>query len=434
VTAEQLAPISHDLLFVNQSGLVRWGHKTNQLEVLVASRPWASYGGIQSFSVSADGRKVILEWRKTVDDYEVALLDLKTGQMVSLMLSDLPGRFRGLSISPDGTWMAYIAPGSLPSGTAQYDLRFASYKPRPVGGGYGYGMIYAVQTEASDHQIEVGFCGEEWSKREWRTCMGFMWSPDSRGILWSDAEGVSLAELGQDARLLVPHTIGISPTQSSSTVDLRTWSPLGRYVLVGIGHSGGWNWGVIDTEFGRAAELPDMLEGSRWGPQVTWMRDGRLFVVRPGNVRSGVPPAGQIWRLGSSGDSGLTLEKEFLIDAAAENYPTAPAQLKDDLLAFALLNASTTSHRERGLYFVDLDKLVPYRVNGLPLAGRTQGAVEDVDKNHFGVKIDWAPDASGAIFQDQYQATTLYVPADGSELYDLRPVFGDWSCCFTWLQ
>ena len=97
------------------------------------------------------------------------------------------------------------------------------------------------------------------------------------------------------------------------------------------------------------------------------------------------------------------------------------------------LNASTTNYEERGLYFVDLDELVPYKVNSLPLAGRIQDPVEDVDKIHFGVRIDWAPDASGAIFQDQYQATTLYVPTDGSELYDLRPAF-DWSCCFVWSQ
>lgn len=432
VTAEQLPFISHDLLFINESGLVRWNYITSQLEVLVASGPWASYGGIQSFSVSFDGQRVVLEGRKTVDEYEVALLDLENGQLASLMLSELPGQFRGLSIFPDGAWVAYIVPGALPSGTAQHHLRLASHQARLIAGGYNYGLIYAVRTDAPDHRIEVGFCSEERSQREWRTCMGFRWSPDSRAILWSDARGVWLAELGQDAKLLVPHTIGISPTQASSTVELRTWSPLGRYLLVGIGHSGGWNWGVIDTEIGRAVELPDMLEGSRWGPQVTWMKDGRLFAVRPGDMRSGASPSGQIWRLESAGDFGLILEKAFLIDVAAENYPMAPTQLKDDLLAFALLNASTTNHEERGLYFVDLDELVPYKVNGLPLAGRIQDPVEDVDKNDFGVKINWAPDASGAIFQDQYQATVLYVPTDGSVLYDLRPVLGGWSCCYVW--
>lgn len=431
-TAYQLPPITHNLLFVSESGLVRWNHATSQLEVLVGVEPWASYGGIKAFSVNADGQRIVLERRKTVPEYEVALLDLGTDQIVSLLLSERTGQFWGLAISPDGAWIAYISPGTLPSDTTGNKLHLASLQPRLAAGGYGYGVIYAMQTEAPRQRIEVGFCSEKRSQEAWRSCMGFLWSPDSRAIIWSDADAVWLAELGRDAQLLIPHTIGVSPVQGSSTVELRAWSPLGRYVLAGIGHFEGWNWGVIDTETGQAAELPDMLEVAYWGPHVNWMQDGRLFAVRPGDILAGTSPSGQIWRVETSSELALTLDKEFVIDVAPENYPTAPVQVTDNHLAFALLNASTANYAERGLYFVQLDSLTPYKVNGLPLAGRINDPAEGLAKVDFAVSIHWSPDGAGAVFQDEYQVARLYVPTDGGPLYDLRPAFGDWSCCFRW--
>jgi len=433
VTADQLPQIAHDLLFVSESGLVRWNHATNQLEVLVGSEPWASYGGIQTFSVAADGQRVVLERRKTVSDYEVTLLDLGTGQTTSLMLSEQTGQFRGLTISPDGMWIAYISPGMLPSSTTNKP-HLASLQPRPATGGYGYGVIYAMQTDAPHQRIEVGFCSEERSQEAWRSCMRFLWSPDSRAIIWSDADGVWLAELGLDAQLLMPHTIGVSPVQASSTVELRAWSPLGRYVLAGIGHFEGWNWGVIDTQSGHVVELPDMLEGAYWGPTVSWMRDGRLFVLKPGDVHIGTSPSGQIWRVDAGNELVVRLDKELTIDVAPENYPTAPVQLVDNRLAFALLSANTFNSTDRGLYSVALDRLVPSKMSGLPSAGRTNDPAESIDRIDFGVRISWSPDGTGVIFQDGYQGTRLYVPTNGDPLYDLHPVLGDWTCCFHWTE
>ena len=186
---DRLPQITHDLFFVSDNRLMRWNHATGQLEVLVDPEAEANLGGIDVsvFSVSDNSQKIALMHRKTIEDYEIALYDMSTRLITSLVSFEYPLYYLiDMSISPDGTWVAYIPPGSLPS--TGHGAHLAAPFPHPATGGSPYGVIYAVRTDTPNRPIEVGFCSED--RTSWRSCMGFLWSPDSHRIIWSDERGV----------------------------------------------------------------------------------------------------------------------------------------------------------------------------------------------------------------------------------------------------
>ncbi|MCP4284061.1 MAG: hypothetical protein GY792_06375 [Gammaproteobacteria bacterium] len=421
-----------NLIFANERGLVQWNSIDDSYEVLIASELHASQGTIESLSASTNGQRFLVGWRqRPVEGNEATLVDIGNGTITPLDFPDLTYLPRDLSISPDGSWAAYINPCSSPS-TPQSTVILMSHRPRPALGGCGAGVIYTVRVETPDQPIEIGYCREERTEGSWRRCMGYLWSPDSQSILWSDAAGVWRAKVGQEPRLLAPYTIGVSPYQTASTVDLRAWSPSGQYVLVGIGHPLGWNWGIINADSGQVFEFPNWIVGSRWGPSVTWLADDRIFAVLPGDIQDETPPYGQIWSINSSKDS-FVLEREFEIDVSPENYPTAPTQLGENLLGFVILNIDEENHRDRGVYFVELPNWMPQKVNALPVNVQHSGYTpSEIDKFGFRVQIHWSPQGDVVIYEDNYLETRLLVPTDHGPPVALKYYFGDWSCCYVW--
>lgn len=450
--AGQLPRITYDLLFLGKYSLMRWNHRTGQIEALVTAeagqgRGWQydhkvawgagpggpGGGGIGSFSVSADGQKVAFV-RLTpagVNAYlsEVALLDMRTGQITVLV----PAQGRGVSgmmLSPDGNWVAYMLPDALP-GAALPPLGRGSGLAVPIarplaGGGPTSGTIYAVRTSAPYDRIEVGYCAEQVTEAVRLECGGFLWAPNSQTIAWNDAHGIWIAELGRPGQLLVPHDpYGLG----GRLFRLSNWSPHGRYALVvaGIYNTDAGSYGVMDTQTGRMADLLPISLGP--GPRITWMQDGRLLITRPGDRLSGTQPAAEIWSVDAGRDPMLSREMEFSFGVGAENFPTSPTQLNDGRLAFALLNENNINYIERGLYIVDLNDLTPRKVNGLPPAQDDRLLMDAL----------WPPDGTGAIVQDWSFSERMlwYVPTDGSPLIDLRPVMdeGDFqACCFVWTR
>jgi hypothetical protein len=439
----QLPPITHDLLFLRQYSLMRWNHATGQIEALVTPEArqgqsgqrdytvaWSTGpggppppdGGMIAFSTSTDGRSIALaRWRGS-EAYDIDLLDMETSQVTPLVQVQGEDLVRmayssRMTISPDGEWVAYIQP-DLPNMT-----------PTPPGGGLAPGMILAVRTAAPEQRIEVGYCAQSQINM---TCWNIYWSPDSHVIAWNDARGIWLAGLGQSAQLLVAN----DPYDSRGggrVFHLWAWSPLGRYALIMTGiyetDAGGYN--VLDTEAGRVAgPLPISIFS---GESVTWMRNGRLLITRPGNSVAGHGPSAEIWRIDPNLEPMLDREVELDFGVGPENYPLSATQLTDGRLAIGILNRSTSNYTERGLYFVDLSELVPRKVNGLPPVFQQE--------NYLLQNIVWLPDGTAAIAHnldyDREHRTLLYVPTDGSPLLDLRPVLdeGDTkACCFVWTR
>jgi len=286
-------------------------------------------------------------------------------------------------------------------------------------------MIYAVRTDAPDRRIEVGYCAEDPTQSG---CEGFHWSPDSRAIAWNDPRGIWLAEVGQPGRLLLANSF----RPGGRVFSLWYWSPLGRYALItsGIPWSEGGSYGVIDTRTERTADLaPISMQG---GALVTWMRDGRLFITRPGDSFTRTEASAEIWRVDGEADPMLSLETKIPLGISADNYLIGSAQLASGHLAFAAVNLSTTNYMERGLYFIGLSNFVPRKVNGLPPI---------LEGGYVLNSIVWSPDGAAAIVLNYDHSarnrTLLYVPTDGSPLIDLRPVMDEGefqACCFVWTK
>lgn len=434
-TADHLPRVTHDLLFLGQGTLMRWNHATGQIETLVgpeevsrapsvrkvafAGGPPSPSGTVTSFSVSADGRKVALGRVKDAASYELAVLDTDTHQIRSL--AEVTGLL-GMSISPDGRWVAYVEQGSRPTATGTAGLAAPRARPR-VGGGSRYGMIYAVATDAPNQRIEVGFCAEERMQETMHGCKGFLWSPNSQMIVWSDGRGVWLAELGgAGARKLASNTI-VMPREEGGFYYPQAWSPAGHYLLLIIGYWEGSSYGVLDTQASRVGKLPNTFWYVGPSPHAIWMNDGRLLITRPAQYGGNRPPSIEIRHIDPTHEA-LSVSDEWVpIPVGWGDVPIAPMQLENGSLAFGLVNTSNTDYQARGLYAVGLNDRVPHKLNGLPPAGTV-----------FSMEIVWAPDGSGAIVQDQAMGWLLYVPADDRVLYDLHPALGDWTCCFTWIK
>jgi len=416
----QLPSIPHDLLFLDQGNLMRWNHTTGQLETLSSNAT--------CYWVSTDRRTVILESAKGGDIYEIALLDLASGRKTSLV--ETASRIIDLAISPDGQWVAYIQTESLPD---EWHCRpdLVAFGIYPFSGPYPATIfslrVSVLQGNASESPVEIGYCkkGETLG-----FCGRILWSPDSRSILWSDAEGVWSFELGaSQARLIIPQTVNQPDYFDNRVYYPWRWSPLGRYVLTTFQIFEGFTQVVLDTQTGKVAELPGTFTYGYPGSKPVWMADGRLFTIRPPlpSEYTDFPPAAiEIWRVDPQQPGMLVLENSLVLGVFWEQIPTGdPAQLADGRLAFAILSRESGDDPARGLYFADPDNLAPRKVNGLP------ASLSEAFWSETG--IVWSPDGHGAILQDWSEyPMLLYVPTDRSKVYDLSLVIQ--GCCFTWLK
>jgi len=420
VNIAQLPSIPHDLLFLDQGNLVRWNHTTGQLETLS--------GNTTCYWASPDRRTVVLEIAKGGDLYEIALLDLASGAKTTLV--ETASRIIDLAISPDSQWVAYIQSETLPD---EWHCRpdLVAFGIYPFSGPYP-ATIFSLhlgvsQGNESESPVEIGYCKEG---EALGFCGRILWSPDSRSILWSDAEGVWSFELGaSQAKLIIPQTLNQPDYFDNRVYYPWRWSPMGRYVLTTFQIFEGVTQVVLDTQTGKVAELPGTFTYGYPGSKPAWMADGRLFTIRPPlpSEYTDFPPAAiEIWRVDPQQPGMLVLENSILLDIAWEQIPTGdPAQLADGRLAFAILSRESGDDPARGLYFADPTSLAPRKVNPLPPSLS--------ESFYFQSGIVWSPDGQGVILQDWSEyPMLLYAPTDGSAVYDLSLVIQ--GCCFTWLR
>jgi hypothetical protein len=60
------------------------------------------------------------------------------------------------------------------------------------------------------------------------------------------------------------------------------------------------------------------------------------------------------------------------------------------------------------------------------------GSIPDCDNRLH--TCGWLPDGSAMFFRSLFAYKDLYIPVDGGEVYDLRPLIGDTGCCFNWIH
>jgi LysM domain len=441
VTADHLPQISHDLLFINNGRLTLWDHLTGRLEVLVGPEtssvlspiqpvalmagPGAPAGSVNGFSASNDGTKIALYRVITFTTYEIAFFDLGTRQLTPVYQGGSQGsNLLGMSISPDGQWIAYIPQDSSSSQDHRKPRGLAAPALYPsAGGGVRSGTVYAVRTDGSGKRLSVGVCGDPATQDYSRGCAGLIWSPDSRSIAWGDGRGLWLAQLGQSAKQLTTNSLPMPNEIGKSINDLLAWSSSGRYMLIAAASYGGSGIVVLDLETGNSTGLPNS--------EVSWISNDHLFVLRPGQLFGGDDPSAEIWHVDPISSTLSVRDRSWIIRISPESILAAPTQLEDGQLAFAVLNASNNNYVDRGLYVANENDLVSHKINGLP-------PVKVLDASggsppYFDVNIFWSPDGTGALAYDRLSGQLLYVPADGGDLYDLRSIMND-ACCFVWIK
>ncbi len=441
-TDRQLPKITHDLVFVNEEGLQLWNHATGTIETLVGlqatrsratvNQPVALHlgsgpavGSVWRVSTSVDARKIaLLRFGGVVnhrEQFDLDFYDLPTRSRITLLAKTSP--LVDMALAPNGEWIAYILRDAPPIAHRSPGLAAPIFHPNAEDGPES-SVVYLMQTKAPFQPIQIGTYTETRAAQ-------LLWSPDSREVLWTDGLGVWKAKREENsAQLIARHQI----PENGFSVRIYTpdtMSPTGRYAHLWMHHYEGSSQGVLNTETGEVIEVPNTFEYVRPNARTTWLDDGRLFVTRPGSIMGSIAPAIELWSLHSNRALRLELDEVVTIPVGVANFPTAPMWLADGRVAFALLNTSATNYRERGFYSLDLRRQQFRYLNSVP-----PSAVSDSEQEagKYYANIDWVPDGTGAIFEDQDLDLLLYVPLDGSAPYDLKPIFGLGPREFVWLS
>ncbi len=440
--------LAEDLLYVRDGKLIRWNHLTGQQEILggpdsnsrsLSVQPVSyGFGGppspagyILAYSTSADHQRIaVYRFASELTNYDLGLLDLNTRHVTVFYEGISQGNgLLAMSVSPDGKYVAWVPQDLVPAAGQERSHGLAA----PVrGGGLRTGSVFVAPLNELDQKREVGHCGSQQTREyEWG-CKGLLWSPDSQSIAWADGNGVWLVELGGTPRQLTQTAVTMPDKhQAQGVYTLRQWSSSGRYILLQIGHYEGSSFGILDVETGQTVPLPDSYNYAYSGPVVTWMKDERLFVGRPGRVDIDLRPSLETWRMDVSNGMALTMTHGLTLNVSPENAPVGLGQKADGQLALALVNRSNSNYTDRGLYFGDSHTWSVKKVNGLPPMGMENIMVGG---SLYSIDVLWTTDGHGALIVDRDSQQVLYASTTEPAVYDLGPLLGKFASSFHWID
>jgi hypothetical protein len=374
-----------------------WSHGTGNVETLIEAHDIA-FGEIREIVVSADGQQAALLHKKADKVDGLSILELKNREITPVVEIETERYVLfDINFSPDGKWVSYLL------------------------GDNRVGTINVSRVDKANI-AEVGNCGGGNSAFPSRECYTYLWSPDSRSILWSDTRGVWLADIGQPAKLIREQGTDVG----EKIYFPKAWSPSGQFILS--------NNAFVESDFGcygildaRSGDMDESIQAcvsiDAPGIDVIWLQDDRLFVTRPAYWEDDGRPTLEIWSVSPAGDKLLTPQRTFSINIDPQkNWPANPIQLQDGRIAFFILNIDNADYQTRGLYLTTSDLDAPVKVNGVP----------PLMPDYFNAEILWAPDGSGAIYHDWETEMLLYIPTSENMLFDLRPFLGDHAGHFSW--
>ncbi len=443
-TDNQLPTLSQDLIFVNQDGVQYWNHTTNQINTIIAptlgeapsivqiverqAGPGLPIGTITALSATNAGQKIaFVRYTGVVDgqeQYRIDLYDRATAQ--TIIVVPLVTRLFDMALSVNGEWVAYLVQAT--EQTAHKASGLAAPIPAPhLGDGPPSATVWVVRTNGLAQSNQVGLCGAPVSSDVTVQCMRrLLWSANDQ-LAWADSAGLWMAATdANSATLLAPNTI-VPPT-SIKAYTPWAWSPSGRYLFTWINHYEGGSQAVVDSRSNHVAEVANSFEYVNPGLRLTWLPNDRVALVRPGSLYDKVMPTLEFWSLRDDTDLHLRLDLSVTIPVTIESIPTAPFAFSNGSIGFAVLNSHQESHQERGLFVWDQEQI--RRVNTLPLSAENP-AMPGLAR--LSGELYWSSDGTGAILQDFDFGYLLYVPTDGTSLYDLRPLMGDSVWGITWL-
>lgn len=416
-TAEQRPTFSQDLLFVNAQGVQYWNHRTNQIDTLAAptldSRPPVAsiidqqaksglpIGAITNLSVSATGEKIAFARYTGVmngqDQYRIDLYDRSSTKTVTLV-SAITWLF-DLQLSTDGTWVAYLAQDT----------------------------IWAVPTDGLSQPRPIGFCRGPLFPEVNLQCVRQLIQSQDNQLAWADAEGLWVAPMDENSVQLIAPNATILPV-SIKVYTPWAWSPSGQYLSTWLGHYEGSSQAIINSKTKHVVEVANSFEYINPGVRLTWLADDRVALVRPAPLYGKTKPTLEFWSLGDGSKLQLHLDRSVTIPVASDSVPIEPFQFTNGNLGFAVLNSHPESQSDRGLFLWDQQQI--RRVNALPVS-TDNPALSGIAR--LSGQLYWLADGTGALLQELDIGYLLYIPMDGTPLYDLKPLMGNYVWGISWL-
>ncbi len=307
-TTTPLPGVTSDLVFLADGRLASWNHASGRISVLAMN--------VVDYSLNANGQGIAILRTKGVAANGITLYDLvfmEVDSRQSTVLEQNSPRLFNILISPDSLRIAY---------TSQEQG----------------GSIYLTPSNSAGQSVKIGTCARE---HELVCDANITWSPDSSELLWSDQQGIWLADVEADPpHLAAPSKIKVTDPkgeQTEITVSFTNlaWSPAGRYVLAEVSPiPSEVHWqSLVDTRLGRISEIPDTYEYVEHTVKTAWLPDGSLFVAQRGDGENHRPPHAALWQVVDTRDNLVSLKKEFdfssdsltqLVDLGARQEDLAP--------------------------------------------------------------------------------------------------------------
>jgi hypothetical protein len=411
---------SSDLLFLSGDRLMRWDPVTYSVTTLVEQ--------VMAYTVSANGKKaVVMQPLKITANsnelFNLSVIDLTTNQ-ISLLVKRT-SLLDGISISPDGRWVAYLFPHINPTETL---------------------TIYITASNGTTLPMAAGACEPETPL----ICQTTTWSQDSQSVLWSDQRGIWLVDVNSSnpIQVISNRVTVVDPKGQISEMVVYyhgiQWRPGGRYLLATVTpSSSNTHWqAIIDTRTTRISEIPDTFNSTDHAVSAQWLWDGSLVVSHTGSSDPANLPYLTVWQPSPTRANLLTVLQT--IQVGMDNLPT-PAN-PTPVFPFAPFASSFFTGNESTVYtpnwIVQFDAIYLYIVMTNPSANTHWYLLSyDLRQNIFlkigqiqpdTSEVKWSPDRRGALVI-QEQNHPYYVPLDGSPATDLQPVMGNQTHDYYWL-
>ncbi len=406
-----LPPLPADLYFIRYGGLWRWPRSGGSLEPIVApptaSGPAKAPTGVLAYRLDSRGQRLVYAFA-TADPstgsrrVALATLDLTTGVSTSIPMaaaSDQPPPF---DITPDGRYVIDIA-----------------WRKEPDAG-----TIVAVDAMDPQRSFELGDClsqdlGPSMDHIK-VDCMGFMISPDSKRIAFSDGRGMWLSDVPNGSpRLLAEHRRAFCGIWVP-----KAWLPDPRYLLIEIYCYEGASFAVMDAQNGRVWEIPNTFFHANGYRDVAWSLDGRQLVIvynlflDPSELLLELfPPSGA--------DAATILLSEKRTGFHIFSHPYF---LWDGRIGFVMQSDAESavyglgSPPGPGIFVIRPDGTGLERTVSLPPALPCPAKPElqpdlDLVDSH---RLIWAPDGLAFLYLDCASEPQLLGRTDGSALWDVR--------------
>lgn len=440
ISSPPLPATSRDLLFLADGAFKQWNHTTRQIETIVPGpdpavrlgEPESSIGhfigDVTGYSMSADGKRAVVarllstetithtigeglepSSEEITSGYELLFVDMISREVWTLVPEIK--YLEEFQLSPDAQQLAIVTSELVidPDPLLLYEQLSKNLFLLPTGGGNPGNLrqVYACRV----------FCDP------------LVWHGESNLLAFADGEALWLYNIAANApeQLLENRLpdLAATPTPPGLFYTPISWAGNGRYLLLSRGTLEGSSRIVLDVPTGTLAAEVDALATGDPPAEVSWMSDGRLFVVRTQFEPRPITPIAEIWRFDL--DAGQLRLEEFIPLSDQPMMATGATYLEDGRFAFALdispdtFNEPPAVEAAIGTYLLTSLSSTPERVNSLPLHSATSLSLPSVN---------WAKDGSGALLLKD--GSIYYAPASGEFLYEITAVLGQDPHDFQW--